>query len=573
MTDSLESRKRWNAPRPGAFRHFVPYVLLVAISFAAFARSLWAAPLWDDEFITTRNPHLASWSGLKLLVSTDIWSSSALEEKSGYYRPVASLSYALNRFVFGNSAASYHAGNVILHAITVALLFRFITLRKIATGLRAFAVVALFATMPLVAEPVSWIAGRYDLLGTFFAVLALVANEGRMRAWATPLFFLAAASSKEPFVLALGLVVLDDLILWRRQARAELIKWGGLVACVVASFVLRHVASVPPASRLLDQGGVTEVVRAYAFAWSTLGALAVHPSNLCFFHTYATPSIAETCAVLALLIAALGAAAWWWRRAPSNASHAAPAFGLVWCLAAMLPGALTGPTLRIIGDRYAYFPLVGAAIALAGLIEMVPRTNVLRWSPALLLGLAFAQTFRLESRLGELQSEDAMFTATLARDPDNFTTLTMYGTLLAQRGEYARAEDMLQHARKVAPVTGDVDAALSFVHLHEKRYAEAEEDAQRAVAAKPQNPRAWLNLASALVDQGKAAPAVDAATHALDVRPHYAEAHYVRAIAYLKLGQTDAAHDDLVETLAIDASHAKARALLQRFQPQVTAPR
>jgi tetratricopeptide (TPR) repeat protein len=337
--------------------------------------------------------------------------------------------------------------------------------------------------------------------------------------------------------------------------------------------VLRHLANVPPAARLLDQGGVVALARAYAFAWWTLSALVVHPVDLCFFHTYVPPSGALTCAVLVLLALVLGASVWRWRRAPSKPSHGAMLLGVVWCLVAMLPGALTGPTLHVFGDRYAYFPLIGAAIALAALLESLPRVGIVRWSPALLIGVAAAQTFRLESRLGELQSEDTMFRATLARDPHNFTTLTLFGNVLARRGEYAAAEEMLAHARRVAPSTGDIDTALSFVHLHQKRYAEAETDGWRAVASKPENPRAWLNLASALVNEGKAADAVETATHAIDLRPHFAEAHFVRALAEIKLASFDAAHDDLVTTIDLDPSHAQARVLLERFHPQAIAPR
>jgi len=531
----------------------------------AFWRALSAGTIWDDEYLTVRNTHLASWSGVRELVTTDIWSSSAVGDASGYYRPVASLSFALNRLLGGNTARAYHAGNLLLHVLVAALLLRLILVRGIAKGARAVACVVLVATMPLVAEPVSWIAGRYDLIATFFTLVAFEANHRKSRAVWVPVAFALAILSKEPFAVVAALVVLDDVLVWRRSAIGEAPKWAGLVVALGGSFVLRAWAHVPQASTLLSQGRSFEIARAYAFAVKTFARLAVHPVDLCFFRTYEPPTVGASLAITATCCAALALAVYWWRRAPWRASHAAVLLGVLWAAVALVPGALAAPALHIIGDRYAYFALVGASVALAGLVESTLRGAVRRGAPVLLLGLAIAQAFRLESRLVELQSEDSMFTATLARDPDNFTNLLLYGHVLALRGEYQRAEELLLHARAVAPVTGDIDVALAFVHLHERRFAEAEADARRAVETKPENARGWVNLATALVDQDEPGPAVEMATRALDIRPRFAYAHVIRAIAYLKLGRIDDAHADIIDALAIEPSNAQAQRMLENF--------
>lgn len=555
-------------------RRLLPYATVCAVVTATFARCLSAAPIWDDEYLTTRNPHLASWKGVWLLLTTDIWSSSVLQERSGYYRPVAALSYALNRLLTGNSSASYHAWNVALHAAVAVLLMHFILSRRIARVARSLPVVLLFATMPLVAEPVSWIAGRYDLVGALFTLVALAANRGRSRRWASPLAFACAILSKEPYAVGAGLVVLDDVMTLRRGPLAETPKYAGLASVAALSFFLRHLADVPPATRLLQQGGPMVLLRAYAFAWQKLGALAVHPVDLCFFHTYVEPGALTTVLVSLAVAMVIAWAVWSWRRSPTQVSRGGIALGVIWCAVAMLPGALTAPTLRIIGDRYAYFPLLGASIALAAVLErMATRSPLLRLAPLVILTLAALQVGRLESRLDELQSPDAMFAATLARDPDNFTTLSLWGNTLARRGDYERAEVVFEHGRRVAPLTGDFDTGLAFVHLREHRYALAEDDSRRAVSANPNNPRSWLNLASALVDQRKSEEALRAADTALRVRPHYAEAHYVRAIALVQLGRLEEARTDLRSALEIDPTHAAARELLTRLDASQARPR
>jgi hypothetical protein len=530
----------------------------------AFARTLSAGTIWDDEYLTVRNPRLASWSGVWELVSTDIWSSSESGDRSGYYRPVASLSFALNRAISGNTALAYHAGNVLLHALVVALLFRFILVRGIASRACAMSCAALFALMPLVAEPVSWIAGRYDILGTLLALVMFEANRGKTRTWGVPLAFLAAVTTKEPFAALPVLVALDDVLVWRRSVMGELAKYAGLAVALGASFVLRAWARVPEPGALFTIPPF-EIARAYAFAVKTFAALVVYPKDLCFFRTYVAPPAGVTVATLAIFVACVGLAFRWWRQARWRAARGGVLLGALWCAMALLPGALVGPNLHIIGDRYAYFPLVGASVSLAGVMQESLRGAARRVAPAIVFGLAIAQTLRLESRLGELQSEESMFQATLVRDPGNFTNLFFYGQLLARRGEYERAEGMLLHARDVAPVTGDIDVALTYVHLHQHRFAEAQADGQRAIVESPNNARAWVNLATAFVDDDKPQLAIEPATHALAIRPRFAYAHVVRAIAYLKMGRFDDAHADVVDALEVDPSNTQAQRMLAGF--------
>ncbi len=548
--------------------------ILGAFVFFAFAPSLAAAPIWDDEYLTTRNHNLESWQGVLRLVSTDIWSSSALEENSASavnvsYRPLSSLSYALNRLVLGNSATAYHAGNIALHFVVTALLFVVIVRRKIATVPIALSVALLFATLPLVSEPVSWLAGRYDLLAAAFSLLALTANHTRRRrVWLTPLACAAAILSKEPYVIVAAFIVLDDVCVFRRSPAAEAPKYAAIALAVVSCFALRHFMHVAQPTRPFDHTGALDLARAYAFSWQTLAPLALHPTSLSLFHTYVPTPTATAIAVLGVLSIVVIGAVVWRRRATSSASRGAVLMGTLWCIGAMLACALAAPALQIIGDRYAYLPLIGAAIALSGLLmEVSRRARVLRFAPVALFALTALQCTRLESRLDELQTSQSMLLATLARDPENFTALSLWGDELARTKRYDEAEVTLEHARSVAPSTGTIDTGLSFVHLRQHRYAAAEADGRRAVAASPHNPRAWLNLASALVNQRKAPEASASATEALRLRPRYAEARFVRALASLQLGDVTSARADADAALAIDPNHAQARALLAHLEP------
>src|SRR4051812_2452725 len=85
----------------------------------------------------------------------------------GYPHAVTVLSLAIDRQLFGVDPAGYHAVNVLVPLAGVALLYQFLLQLGVAIPI-ASAAVMLFALHPLVAEPVSWVIGRKDLLSTAF---------------------------------------------------------------------------------------------------------------------------------------------------------------------------------------------------------------------------------------------------------------------------------------------------------------------------------------------------------------------------------------------------------------------
>lgn len=136
-----------------------------------------------------------------------------------FYRPLPNLLWQFDYAVWGLNAPGYHLTNLVLHAANVWLVGWLV--RK--TDHSEFAGVvaaALFALTPVHIEPVVWLAGRPDLLATFFSLLSLVAMQhffsgsNRLLYAASVIAFGAAIFSKEaaagiPLVL-IGLNLLTE---------------------------------------------------------------------------------------------------------------------------------------------------------------------------------------------------------------------------------------------------------------------------------------------------------------------------------------------------------------------------
>jgi len=142
-------------------------ILGVAIAAAApYANVVRCGFVYDDHGAIEEAPLIHSLGNTWTLLASDTW-IGATRQPSGLYRPLTSLSFALNWALTGASPAPFHAVNVALHVVVCLLLFA--ALRRLGAGSStSFAAAVLFAVHPLHTEAVTWIVGRAELIGAAF---------------------------------------------------------------------------------------------------------------------------------------------------------------------------------------------------------------------------------------------------------------------------------------------------------------------------------------------------------------------------------------------------------------------
>ena len=160
---------------------------------------------WDDKAFILANPHVREWS----------WVWMATTQWYGHWMPFTWLSFSANYALFGFHPASWHAVNMVLHAIS-AVLFYFIAHRFVGSVGGAVFAALFFAIHPLRMESVAWITERKDvLMGVFFLAAALLWLQGR-RGWACAAFVASCASKSPAVVLPVMLLALEW---WRDRSR------------------------------------------------------------------------------------------------------------------------------------------------------------------------------------------------------------------------------------------------------------------------------------------------------------------------------------------------------------------
>ena len=133
--------------------------------------------IYDDHQVVVDNPSIRHLFDLRFIVLYRVT------------RPFVNLSYAIDRAVWGPQPFGFHATNVLLHMLNVALLFQLA--RRLAddraarsmtsSPVVAFAAATLFAVHPLMTEAVGYISGRAEVLCATFFLLGLLCARRWMR--------------------------------------------------------------------------------------------------------------------------------------------------------------------------------------------------------------------------------------------------------------------------------------------------------------------------------------------------------------------------------------------------------
>lgn len=298
--------------------------------------------------------------------------------KIRFFRPLTSLSLALDHALWGARPIAYHATNLALWLALLALVWRLF--RRLGLAPRT-AVLALFvfALSDASAVPVGWIANRNSLFEALFATGALLAVL-RGRAGLALALALAAAFSKESGAFALLLVALVSVRHGRaRPALAGVLLFGAHLAFLALAGYGTH--SLFYATPWSDAGRFLANLATMASA-GVLALLGPLPLDLVTLF----PAVQLGLTALGVLVG-WPLAAWIVRRVPPG-ERLVPC---LWTLLFLVPQAGVAPS-----DRLLFVPAIGAAALLA----RAWQAERARWPELSRLRRAGASALALSATLG-----------------------------------------------------------------------------------------------------------------------------------------------------------------------------
>jgi hypothetical protein len=277
---------------------------------------------------------------------------------TGFFRPVVSLSFALQRLLHGSDPRPYGLLNLLLHLANVILAFRLLRRWEKTRPLAAWGALLFALSFKPAGMAVGWISGRSDLLFSMFMLLALVSCPIARRSASSlvslarhlpcAVFYLAALLAKETAVAAPLFVFLFSFLGLQGRPRP-----GGLLE--------KSLRGLRAALPFLAGWAAYFLLRFRSDAFTPASAPAYYRfgfSPLRFMKNigeYATRSAWLELLLLLVLLAALLIARRRPLRRPGVDDRAVILAGLLWFLCFLLPCLF----LEARSDLYAYLPQLG----------------------------------------------------------------------------------------------------------------------------------------------------------------------------------------------------------------------
>ncbi|HKU43958.1 MAG TPA: hypothetical protein VJR89_37615 [Polyangiales bacterium] len=370
---------------------------------------------WDDPIHVTRNPAVLASGAVSL---RDRLTTPAL----GYPIPVSIASYSLEATLLGAAPWHFHLVNVLLHVCSCGLLL-LLALRLRLEPLGACCAVLLFGLHPVVAEPVSWVTGRKDVLATCFglAMLCLASRPPSLRNRALALLCYALGLLSKPTIAPLCL-----LVPWLEPAEARgpraLLRRLAPYLIVLAPVAALGVIGQQAAGAIggSEHAGAGFVRGAwFAFGMHVRLILGLEEPTAKYLPLPWPPPFTPRVDLLPLAAAGLAALG---LRLVAPAQRKAASFGLAWALATYLPNSNLIPLVRYVADSYVYLPLIGCALYAGALCDALSARSprllpLLRVAlPAAVLLACVPSFVRSQARFSD---DRALWAHALRRYPSN----------------------------------------------------------------------------------------------------------------------------------------------------------
>lgn len=417
--------------------------------------------------------------------------------------PLKNISLMLDFQLFGSNPGLFHLTNVLLHAVTVILVFMVLRQMTGAIWKSAF-VTAIFAIHPLRVESVVWIEERKDVLSGFFFILTVatyrlyVRRPSFARYLSMSILFAGGLLSKPmvvttPFILLL----LDYWPLGRLNDRRDV---GKLFVEKIPLFLLAVAGAFLSAGGIANAHSAADQLSFLARVGNAIASYGVYiaqmlwPTRLGIFYPYPHNGwpvwqimiCAVTLSLITLLVIAL-------RR-----SQPYLFVGWFWYL------IMLGPVIGIIqinlqahADRYTYLPQIGLLIMIVwGAADVAAN---LRYRPQIITAAAvvviFAAALIARVQASYWRDNETLWNHTIAVTRDNYFAHASLSDLLMRRGRVDEAIEHSEEALRIRPNDADAQNNLGLAMLQRGETKGAVMHLEKALEINPGHMNAEVNLA------------------------------------------------------------------------------
>jgi len=517
------------------------FILILLEVLVLYRGNLRAGFLWDDTSLILKDPKVHENRSIPQIFSSP-FGPIGQGRQSAYYRPVTSITYLMNYDLSGRAPFSYHLFNIVMHGLVSFEVFILIWFLLDAYWI-AMVSALLFAAHPARAPSVAWIAGRTDILCSFFLLPALIFYIRRKRGCSPAvslvlscIAFLLALGSKELAFVFPATILLVDLHESRGKNRdlRAVIGWRdfSIYTLILAAFVVVHRVVIGRVGAGLGSIRVADWlvnVPVNLAQYLRISLLPVHLSGFYFLKGVSfSGSVVIDVAFLFLLF--------------FLRKERTVLFGGLWFIIFLLPvlGFMPINSLYASADHMSYLPSVGLFIVGASIARSTLK-NASAVSPGMLAAVAVSGVLVLYAagtmqRIPNFDNEVSFF-GTLSRAyPEDGYFYGMLGQALIDRNDLTGAEKSLKKGVSIDPGNWRLWFDMSELALKKNDYRKAGEYLKRASRLDGAESPVFNNLGNLYFISKDYSAAEDAYRKALKRNPYYYDAMYNLARAYLLTG-------------------------------------
>ena len=558
---------------------FYVCLVLIALTWLVFGQTLWHDFVnLDDHVYVYDNPLITRGLTLPGVINAFVHTHAR------NWHPLTTLSHMLDCQLFGLKAGRHHFTNVLLHSVSVVLLFFLLRQMTSAFWQSAF-VTALFAIHPLHVESVAWVSERKDVLSAVFFMLTLWAYVRYVQArsigrYLTVALLLALGLMSKPMLVTVPfvLLLLDYWPLDRFSRERTRLADGDRSPHRAHSVAFLLVEKIPLFALSALSCIATSLVQLYSegaidqlpFVWRLNNAAVSYvayiwqmfwPARLAVFYPHPNDQLPlwQVLLAIAFLISVSLLAIRWRKERPYIFT------GWFWYVGMLVPViGLVQAGEQARADRYTYLPQIGLYMLIAwGIADMmapIMKSNLATRPVAVGLGpirrgSRGVQTDATQGRAYKL------FCAAIAA----VIIITLAWRAFEQTSYWKNSETLWNHA---LAVTADNDAAhnnLGYLFLQRGELDSAISHFETALMIRSRNAAAHYNLGEALVEnnlanalarKGLLDEAISHYEKAVKLRPDYGDPYFNLGSVLFQHGRTDEAIAQWQKALATQPNDA-----------------
>jgi len=452
-------------------RHQIPAfaaaAIIAAIALTVYANSFSNAFVYDDESHIVDNTAIRDPSNIPKMFVHDLTYFS--EDRNGkFYRPLESVSFAVDYLIWGLKPFGYHLTNTLLH-LSVALLLYFFACFIVIDNVQALMISIIYLIHPVHTEAVTYISGRADSLSAVFLLAMAICqyrwwssgrNARAIYYTAMLILFAGALLTKELAALFPFLLMIFEYCFRQKDRYSGIINKRALFYIpffiMIAIWYFARSAIVPLSAGVLIVPPLSArliIIPRVIFDYLRLSFIPMnlhmdyqlpYPNSL-FQQGYFEPLLPA--AIFASIVAFL------WVKGRSDAKCRTVFFGLAWFAIALFPYLnIAFPLNAPFAEHWLYIPEMGLVISVVAAVFMLASSMRIRRALVIFLAIIAVVFACLTIRQNTVWKDGMSFYShTLKHAPYSARIYNNLAIEFKRRGDFAKARELLECALKIDP--------------------------------------------------------------------------------------------------------------------------